>query len=413
VAADVRWDPAAAPDPGLVDRAWAFVRDHALAAAAAGAGGDGKGARPRRGATHPWLIQGLRVAACTCGRQPCPATGLAAPPMENPVFVWRGRAARAAGEGAAGIVAVALQDAVVASSAAVVRVRAPRVRLRLSRADLAALWHLADALAAWRAAYAPPPPAVLPPPVQAAVLVDAGLSCSLQQARAHPNPSRNPPRVFQRSTAWCHLHAPCGRRPAPLALAIAEFRPGLQDLTGCAETGTALGARCCRRKPIMMPSALASNVKSANDNGEVWSAAGWQERDGPAAADSRPAFVLSAMELRAFAGAGLGGALGASLALVTASDARVAAGEAGACLLHVPPAGAAGPGAPCVELLSVHRCAPLAPARPCPTPVARTCRSIVMLDRNALPAPACPCETVVKSLAGQPCWIAAATPGSC
>lgn len=50
--ADVRWDPAAAPDPGLVDRAWAFVRDQALAAAAAGAGGDGKGARPSRGTAH-------------------------------------------------------------------------------------------------------------------------------------------------------------------------------------------------------------------------------------------------------------------------------------------------------------------------------------------------------------------------
>jgi len=77
------------------------------------------------------------------------------------------------------------------------------------------------------------------------------------------------------------------------------------------------------------------------------------------------------MELRAFAGAGLGGALGASLALVSASDARVAAGDAGACLLHVPPAGAAGPSAPRVELLSVHRCAPPVPARPCPTPGAK------------------------------------------
>lgn len=104
----------------------------------------------------------------------------------------------AAGEGAAGIAAVVLQDAVVASSAAVARVRAPRLRLRLSRADLAALWHLADALAAWRAAYTPPPPAALPPPVQAAVLVDAGLSCSLQQARLHPNPSRSPPHASER-----------------------------------------------------------------------------------------------------------------------------------------------------------------------------------------------------------------------
>ena len=89
LAADVRWDPAAAPDPGLVDRAWAFVRDQALAAAAAGAGGDGKGARPSRGAAHLWPKQGLRVAACACGRHLSPATGFPPLLLGNPGCVAR------------------------------------------------------------------------------------------------------------------------------------------------------------------------------------------------------------------------------------------------------------------------------------------------------------------------------------
>lgn len=46
VAADVRWAPAAAPDQALVDRAWAYVRDQALAAA----GGGGGSARGEGGA---------------------------------------------------------------------------------------------------------------------------------------------------------------------------------------------------------------------------------------------------------------------------------------------------------------------------------------------------------------------------
>lgn len=135
VAVDVRWAPAALPDTALVDRAWSFVRDQALAAASDGSGGAGAGAG-----------------------------------------------------GATGIAAVELQDAVVASSALVARLRAPAVRLWLSRADLAALWHLADAVGRWRALYAPPLPAALPPPVQAALLLDVGFACSLQQA-----PPWNPP----------------------------------------------------------------------------------------------------------------------------------------------------------------------------------------------------------------------------
>jgi len=44
------------------------------------------------------------------------------------------------------------------------------------------VWHLAEAVSRWRAAYVPPLPAALPPPVQAALLVDAGVSCTLHQA---------------------------------------------------------------------------------------------------------------------------------------------------------------------------------------------------------------------------------------
>ena len=81
VAVDVRWAPAAVPDPALIDRAWAFVRDQALAAASDGSG-----------------------------------------------------VASGDGGGASGIAAVELQDTVVASSALVVRVRAPQIRLWLSQA---------------------------------------------------------------------------------------------------------------------------------------------------------------------------------------------------------------------------------------------------------------------------------------
>ena len=129
-----------------------------------------------------------------------------------------------------------------------------------AQADLAAVWHLADAVARWRALYAPPLSAALPPPVQAAVLLDAGFACSLQQARR--------------------------------------------------------------------------------------SAAG-----GPA----RPEFALAAGDVCAFCAGALGGAVGAVLAVVSASDVRVTANGDGACLLHVPQAGAGGPGAPRMEVLSVHR----------------------------------------------------------
>ncbi|KAK9836947.1 hypothetical protein WJX81_001853 [Elliptochloris bilobata] len=206
IAIDVRWAPAASPDPALIDCAWAFVRDQALAAAIASTDGGG----------------------------------------------------------ASGIAAVELQDAIVASSAVVVRVQAPEIRLWLSQADLAAVWHLADAVSRWRALYAPPLPAALPPPVQAAVLLNGGFTCSLQQAR--------------------------GSAPGDAA---------------------------------------------------------------------QPEFTLSGGDVRAFCSAGLGGALGAALAVVSASDARIAAGGGGVCLLHVPPAGAWGPGAPRMEVLSVHR--PLLP----------------------------------------------------
>jgi len=74
-------------------------------------------------------------------------------------------------------------------------------------------------------------------------------------------------------------------------------------------------------------------------------------------AAAHPEFLLSSGEVRAFAAAGLGGALGAALAMVVASDAHVAAGADGACLLHVPPGGAGGPAAPRLEVLSVSRCA--------------------------------------------------------
>lgn len=84
-----------------------------------------------------------------------------------------------------------------------------------------------------------------------------------------------------------------------------------------------------------------------------------QARGGAAGKPARPEFALAAGEVRAFCAGALGGAVGAALAVVGASDVRVAADGDGACLLHVPPAGAGGPGAPCMEAFSVHR--PLLP----------------------------------------------------
>ncbi|BDA50280.1 probable autophagy-related protein 2 at C-terminar half [Coccomyxa sp. Obi] len=85
----------------------------------------------------------------------------------------------------AGLETVHFQEAAIASSPLRVRLHAPEVLADIARADLAALWQLADAVLRWRAAAAALATATAgeAAPVlaaQTAILVEAGVKCNLQ-----------------------------------------------------------------------------------------------------------------------------------------------------------------------------------------------------------------------------------------